>query len=223
MPRTKGIEPTPSNGIRAMPTDHPHLGTIVILNGVPRSGKSSLARAIQAEFDGVWIHLGVDQIMDATPKAWHPGIGLRPGGERPDLEPLVQSLYSALYASITAHSREGLNVVADVGHHDDYSEPLGTLLDAARQLDGHPAYLIGVRCPVDTVVERRRETGWAVAANADGAPATPVLRWEQAVHDPGIYDLEVDTSLLSSVEAADQVRSRLASPPAAWERIRGTR
>jgi hypothetical protein len=35
-------------------------GRIVILNGPPRSGKSSIAAAIQARFDGVWMNLGVD-------------------------------------------------------------------------------------------------------------------------------------------------------------------
>ena len=35
-------------------------GQIVILNGAPRSGKSSIVQAIQENLDGVWINLGVD-------------------------------------------------------------------------------------------------------------------------------------------------------------------
>jgi chloramphenicol 3-O phosphotransferase len=68
-------------------------GRIVVLNGTPRSGKSSIAGAIQERFDGVWMNLGVDHFKAMTPKTYQPGIGLRPGGERPDLEPLVASLY----------------------------------------------------------------------------------------------------------------------------------
>jgi hypothetical protein len=79
------------------------LGQIVILNGAPRSGKSSIVAAIQENFDGVWINLGVDRYMPMIPPRLQPGIGLRPGGERPDLEPLVALLYRALYASIAAH------------------------------------------------------------------------------------------------------------------------
>ncbi|MCU0502603.1 MAG: chloramphenicol phosphotransferase, partial [Anaerolineae bacterium] len=60
-------------------------GQIIILNGVPRSGKSSIAAAIQQTFDGVWMNLGVDRFMQMTPARYLPGIGLRPGGERPDL------------------------------------------------------------------------------------------------------------------------------------------
>lgn len=112
------------------------IGRIIILNGAPRSGKSSIARVIQESFGGVWINLGVDVYEQATPPRYRPGIGLRPGGERPDLEALVPGLYAALYESIAAHSRLGLNVVADVGHHDAYSKPLDCLADCARRLAG---------------------------------------------------------------------------------------
>jgi hypothetical protein len=35
--------------------------------------------------------------MAMTPARYLPGIGLRPGGECPDLEPLVALLYRAVY------------------------------------------------------------------------------------------------------------------------------
>lgn len=35
-----------------------------------------------------------------------------------DIEALIPALYAAFYDSVAAHSRQGLNVVADVGHHD---------------------------------------------------------------------------------------------------------
>ncbi len=77
-------------------------GQIVILNGTPRSGKSSIANVIQNTFDGVWMNMGVDRFMQMTPERCQPGIGLRPGGERPDLEPLIVTLYHAMYESIAA-------------------------------------------------------------------------------------------------------------------------
>jgi chloramphenicol 3-O phosphotransferase len=93
-------------------------GKIIILNGAPRSGKSSIASVIQTTFKGVWMHLGVDQFMNTTPLKYQPGIGLRPGGERPDLEPLVMVMYRAMYKAIASFCQLGLNVVVDVGHHD---------------------------------------------------------------------------------------------------------
>lgn len=198
-------------------------GQIVILNGAPRAGKSSIAAAIQETFDGVWMNLGVDRFMAMTPPRYLPGIGLRPGGERPDLEPLVARLYAAMYDSIAAHSRLGLNVVTDVGHHDAYSTPLGILVDCARRLRGLPVLFVGVRCPLEAVLERRRATGYAAGVGEAGAPPAPVLRWQEAVHQPGIYDMEVDTSVLSPEECAEAIRARLERCPAptAFTRLAG--
>jgi chloramphenicol 3-O phosphotransferase len=194
-------------------------GQIVVLNGTPRAGKSSIVAAIQRTFDGVWMNLGVDRFKAMTPERYQPGIGLRPGGERPDLEPLIARLYRAMYDSIAAHSRLGVNVVTDVGHHDVYSVPRGILPACARRLGGLPVLFVGVRCPLDVVMARRRATRGAEPA--DGSVPAPVRLWQQAVHEPGIYDLEVDTSLLTPEQSADAIRARLAHgpPPSAFHRL----
>jgi len=195
-------------------------GQIIILNGTPRSGKSSIAAAIQATLEGVWMNLGVDRFKPMTPERYQPGIGLRPGGERPDLEPLIVVLYRAMYEAIAAHSRLGLNVVVDVGHHDAYSVPLGILPDCARRLSGLPALFVGVRCPIEVIMERRRAT-WGAADAADGSVPTPVSLWQQAVHAPGIYDLELDTSVLSPEQCTDVIRQHFVHgpPPSALQRL----
>lgn len=187
-------------------------GQVVVLNGTPRSGKSSIAAEIQNSLPGVWLGLGVDRFKAATPDAYQPGIGLRPGGERPDLEPLVVTLYRAMYDSIAAHSRAGINVVVDAVHHDDYSVPRGILGDCARRLAGLPVLFVGVRCPIEVVMQRRQAT-WGDGYDADGSVPEPVLRWQHAVHDPGIYDLEVDTSTLGAGKCAELIGARLRDGP----------
>ncbi len=195
-------------------------GQIVILNGTPRSGKSSIATVIQDTFDGVWMNLGVDRFKQMTPERYQPGIGLRPGGERPDLEPLIVVLYQAMYEAIAQHSRLGLNVVVDVGHHDAYSVPRGILPKCAQQLEGLPVLFVGVRCPLEVIMQRRRDT-WHVDNEDDGSIPRAVSLWQQAVHEPGIYDLEVDTSVLSLEECAEVIRQRLEKgpPPSAFHRL----
>lgn len=195
-------------------------GHIVILNGPPRSGKSSIAKAIQTTFDGVWMNLGVDSFMQMTPERYQPGIGLRPGGERPDLESFVVVMYRALYKAIAAHSRLGLNVVVDVGHHDAYSIPRRILPNCARILTGLPVWFVGVRCPIETIMERRIAT-WQVGYAPDGSVPKPVDLWQQAVHVPGIYDLEVDTSMLTPEQCAELIRKRLqhGPPPTAFKHL----
>lgn len=196
-------------------------GQIIILNGVPRSGKSSIAAEIQATFDGLWMNLGVDRFMQATPARYWPGIGLRPGGERPDIEPLVPILYRAMYESIAAHSRLGLNVVVDVGHHDAYAAPQGILVDSAQHLKGLPVLFVGVRCPIEIIMERRRNTGYNADSSDVSLPPYPVLLWQREVHIPGIYDLEVDTSMLSAAACAEVIRQYLAEGivPSAFQRL----
>jgi chloramphenicol 3-O phosphotransferase len=200
-------------------------GQIVILNGPPRSGKSSIAAAIQARFDGVWMNLGVDHFKKMTPPRFQPGIGLRPGGERPDLEPLVVRLYQAMYEAIAAHSRLGVNVVVDAVHHDSYSEPLHILRACARQLRELPVLFVGVRCPIDVALQRRRATWGGIGYRESGTVGDPVGLWHTAVHTPGIYDLEVDTSALLPEQCADLIADRLTNgpPPSAFHRLAESR
>lgn len=193
-------------------------GRIVILNGAPRSGKSSIAAAIAERVPGNWINLGVDTYNRAMPQALLPGIGLRPGGERPDLEPTLPTLYFALYDSIAAHARLGLDVVADLGHHDAHSRPLGILPACAKRMAGLPVLFVGVHCPVDVVLERRRNDPHGGFYAVDEAM---VRRWDEAVHAHGVYDLTVDTSVLTPDECAEAIARALQAPPApsAFDRL----
>lgn len=158
-------------------------GWIVILNGAPRSGKSSIVEVIQETFDGP-------------------------------------------YDSVAAHSRHGLNVVVDVGHHDAYSTPLHLLADAAGRLHGLPVLFVGVRCGLQVIMQRRDASqpgreGHYVTSATDGAIPQPVLRWQEEVHVPGVYDLEVDTSALTPAQCAALIDQRLrrGPPPSAFPRL----
>ena len=203
-------------------------GRIVILNGAPRSGKSSIVAVIQQDFAGAWMNLGVDvHAMQVTPPRYRPGIGLRPGTDRPEVAALVPTLYAALYDSIAAHSRLGLNVVADVGHHAAAPAGRAMLADCARRLAGLPVLFVGVRCPIEAIMQRRnagqagREGAYLTGSAAEPVPA-PVLRWQSEAHAPGLYDLEVDTGTLTSRACAEQIRARLETgtpPPTAFDRL----
>ena len=63
-------------------------------------------------------------------------------------------------------------------------------------------------------------------ASAEIAVPDAVRRWQDEVHKPGIYDLEVDTSLLTPYECAEAIRQQLdigIPDPSAFERIAGAR
>lgn len=190
-------------------------GQVVILNGVPRAGKSSIAREIQETFPGVWMNLGVEAHKSCTPPRAQPGIGLRPGPRQvaAEVEELVPVLFAALYESIAAHARLGLNVVVDVGHHDAYSTPKHILPDCARRLAGLSVLFVGVRCPTDVIWQRRATTWGQERGQVDPSVTAAVELGQETVHAHGEYDLEVDTSVLSPQECAVLIGQRLADGP----------
>jgi chloramphenicol 3-O phosphotransferase len=187
-------------------------GQIVILNGAPRSGKTSIADALRAR-GAEWLNLGVDATVRATPKPLLPGIGLRPGGERPDLEDAVAASYAGLFESIAARARDGVAVAVDVGLHESFSRPLHVRRDCARTLSGLPVLLVGVRCPIEVIWERRRASWGQDPETADPDLRAAVRRWQDAVHALMLYDLEVDTSAASPAVCAASIARRLADGP----------
>jgi len=72
-------------------------------------------------------------------------------------------------------------------------------------------------------MERRIRT-WGRGYDDDGSVPGPVLRWQDAVHRPGIYDLELDTSQRSPAECAALISERLASgrPATAFVKLAGS-
>lgn len=198
-------------------------GQIILLNGPPRVGKSSIASAVQETFEGIWMNLGIDLHIAATPPAYRPGIGLRPhypgqATQPPErvslkiLEDLVPTLYEALYESIAAHARLGLNVVADVSHHNFYDRPLEILAPCARRLAGLPVLFVGVACPTDVVWERRAKT-WDQLRTEVGDGVKAAVELGQRAARAHRHDLELDTSLLSPEDCATEIRRRLELGP----------
>ncbi|QQR39149.1 chloramphenicol phosphotransferase CPT family protein [Devosia rhizoryzae] len=186
-------------------------GRVVILNGAPRSGKSSLAHAFQASAPGRWVIWGVDAFNKTLPPSLLPGIGLRPGGERPDLEPEVEKLYGVYFAALLAYAETGFDVVADLGLHSSYSRPFDPYILMQQRLAGPRLVVVGVLCPIDVIMARRNaDPQGGFYAAGQGVPA-PVALWQEAVHAGKTYDLELDTSVLSPEAGAALIGSRLAA------------
>ena len=172
---------------------------------------------MQDTFSGTWINLGVDVARAMTPQVLQPGVGLRPGENDHPAATAVPILYSALWESVAAHARLGLNVVVDVGLYD-----IDIAADAAGRLDGIPVLFVGVRCDLETIMQRRRSAEARVyTAAPEGEPVPePVLRWQREVHTHWTYDLDLDASAHTPDECAAEIRRRLdeGPPPDAFAR-----
>lgn len=60
---------------------------------------------------------------------------------------------------------------------------------------------------------KRRKDTWGVDYKKNGAIPEPVKRWQHYVHIPGIYDLEIETSIMSSDECAYLIHQKLKDLP----------
>lgn len=195
-------------------------GLVVVLNGMPRSGKTSIARALQAATDRVWINIGLDHHIRTLPDWLAPGAGLRPFAvahasseqERQRLlriEEQVPSLYAAMYASAAAHVRQGFDVVMDVGHHGAYSRELNVWAACSRELDGLRCLRVGVVCPLEVIWARRESTWGQRRDEVDPGVLAAVEQGQEQIHTELEYDLSVDTSAMTPGECASAILSAL--------------
>ncbi len=184
-------------------------GTIIILNGASSSGKTSILHALQAMLLEPYLDAGIDKFIWMLPKRYldRPlwdgvlGLAVQPGetGRR---------LFSGMHRAIAALAWAGNNVLAD----HVLVEP-AWVSECASLFYSLPAYLVGIRCPLKVLEQRERSRQDRTLGQARAQYFV--------VHAYCIYDLEVDTSLLSVEECALQIKDFLAKakPPTAFRQL----
>jgi chloramphenicol 3-O phosphotransferase len=184
-------------------------GNIILLNGAAGDDKTSIVQALQAVLDAPYLNMGVDKLVSMLPDGYleRP---LRDKGldcttqagllDRPD--PYSPQLISGMHHTIAALARAGNHVIAT----HMLSEP-GWLRECAQLFCELPTLFVGIRCSLE-ILEAREQA----SSNRPFGSA-----YFGAVHIPGIYDVEVDTSLLSPMECALQIKHRIqeGTPPIA--------
>jgi chloramphenicol 3-O-phosphotransferase len=174
-------------------------GTILILNGASSAGKSSIVAALQRGLAAPYLEAGMDKFIFMLPRRylnrplWDGILGLAV-----EAGPFGHQLFTGMHQAIAALSRAGLNVVAD----HVLVEP-AWVADCARLFGDLPAYLIGVRCPLQVLTARE-------ASRKDRTLGQAAAQHEP-VHRHGVYDMEVDTNESSADECAAQIISFLAT------------
>jgi chloramphenicol 3-O phosphotransferase len=88
---------------------------VIVLNGGSSSGKSGIARCLQAVLPDPWLAIGVDTMIAAMPAALQvsaAGIEVAPHGEV-TIGPVFRSLEAAWIEGVAAMARAGARVIAD--------------------------------------------------------------------------------------------------------------
>lgn len=178
---------------------------LLILNGASSAGKTVLCKKLQELFPEPYIHLEEDRFVFNT---YHNRF--LEGELAPEI---FRRTMLGYYRSLRAFLSAGHNVLADTGF---YTAAL--LHQCISELKDETVWLVGVHCSIEEL-ERREK--------ARGDRQIGLAREQQAtIHKSAIYDIEVDTSVLSVEECALMIKSKikeLESPKAMtslWERFK---
>jgi chloramphenicol 3-O phosphotransferase len=188
-------------------------GTVILLNGVGSAGKTSIATALQAIFDGPLLLLGMDLFIGSVAPRRYVGDGDHAtegfafvaieGADPPETAihtgPFADFLLAGLHRAAATLSAMGHNVVVD---HVFWERRW--LDDCAVALRDLPVVSVGVHCPL-AVAEAR------AYARADRPPVLRgAVRWLfPRVHTGAIYDLEVETASATAMACAVQIKRHL--------------
>ncbi|MEV5790024.1 chloramphenicol phosphotransferase CPT [Streptomyces sp. NPDC052192] len=172
---------------------------VIVLNGGSSSGKSGIARCLQAVLPDPWLALGTDTLVDAMPAAMRAsdtGIEFAPDGEV-IVGPEFRTLEAAWIEGIAAMARAGARIIVDEVF-------LGGPASQRRWHDAlHdlPVLWVGVHC--DATVAAGREL-----ARGD-RPIGMAASQADTVHRGVTYDVEVDTTHTESIECARVIAGRV--------------
>jgi chloramphenicol 3-O phosphotransferase len=173
---------------------------VIVLNGGSSSGKTGIARCLQAILPGPWLRLSVDDLVEALPPSLlGPGTGIGIGDQgEVTVGEAFREAEAAWRAGVAAMVRAGARVVID----DVFLGGAASQERTRAALAGLDVLWVGVHCDPETVAAREiargdRPTGMAAAQ------AT-------IVHQDVSYDVEVDTSHSESLDCARLIAARVA-------------
>jgi chloramphenicol 3-O phosphotransferase len=202
-------------------------GRLILLNGPSSSGKTSLAEALHKRLDETYYRASIDtfvhNMLDRERHiAFNPpdastalqGFYLRTvveGGHRSlvlNTGPLAKRFIFGMHAAVAAFVSAGNNLIFD----DVLYDP-AYLENYLRVLEGIEVLFVGVCCPLDVLEQRERQRGDRAIGHARGHYGL--------VHAHHIYDIEIDTSVVSPEDGAEQIKSRLyGDAPFAFRHLR---
>ncbi len=178
----------------------PQTGRVVLLNGPPSCGKTTLARALQAVLDPPSFHRSLDDFR----------AGYRDADWRTDDGTLFERVMIGYLGALRAMAKAGNDLIAEA-----VVTParLSVYLESFEDV---PVVFVAVRCPLE--VARARE-----AQRADrlrGPIDLPADAYE-AVYSHSAFDIEIDTSIGTPTAIALHLAELLAvTTPTAFDRLR---
>ncbi len=176
------------------------------MNGTSSSGKTTIARALQGILPEPHMHVAIDGFFYMYPeRVWNPT-------RQEDAEAfkrLVPTVVSGVQRAAAALAEAGNQLI--LGH---VLENPAWLRECVGRWAGLEVLFVGVKCPLPVLEQREAERG-------DRVPGLAKVQYDR-VHAHGLYDVEVDTSVLDVDACVTEIVEALARRrrPGAFDRLR---
>jgi chloramphenicol 3-O phosphotransferase len=188
---------------------------IIYLNGPTSSGKTTLAKALQDVLEPPFLHIGIDKIIEMMPERlndWE-------GGNAPSgfswkhmidsegkpihelkIGPFAQKICDSYLEIVALLARlDHRLIVDDVGISD---EEFNRWKDKFRN---HKVLYVGVKAPLGVLEQREETRGNRIVGSARAQ--------FQKIKYGEMYDVELDTSVLSIDECVEMIRKFVDAEP----------
>lgn len=173
-------------------------GHVIFLNGTSSSGKTTIAKALQDKLPEPYMYVSIDDFFSMYPERF-----LEPTSKEEDdvLARLFPAIVSGFHMSVASLAQSGNNIIVDHVLQED-----GWLKECVENWVGLNVLFVGVKCPLE-ITERREKT------RDDRVIGTARYQFDR-VHVHGLYDIEVDTSILGVDECVARIMELIDHKPA---------
>ena len=172
---------------------------VIVLNGGSSSGKSGIARCLQAILPDPWLAFGTDNLIQAMPMSLQTSAAgiefAQDGGVI--VGPEFRTLEAAWIAGIAAMANAGARIIVDevfvggAASQQRWKNALGAL----------PVLWVAVRCDATVAAGRELARGDRIIGMAASQA--------ELVHRGIVYDLQVDTTHTEALDCAQAIAARL--------------
>lgn len=151
------------------------MAQVIFLHGASSSGKSTIAKALQAGIEKPFWHISIDHLRDS---------GVLPlsrfrSGDFVWAD-ARQAFFNGFHASLASYADAGNDLILEhILDTDGWLEALRGLLA------NHDVLFVAVHCPLDVLIEREKQRG--------DRPIGSALRDFETIHVGKAYDLELDS------------------------------
>jgi chloramphenicol 3-O phosphotransferase len=177
-------------------------GKVILLNGASSSGKSSLARALQARIEEPFWHISIDHLRDAGVL---PTARIRSGEFQ--WAAMRDAFFEGFEQSLLAYVRCGNNLIVE-----HIMESRAWLLRLARLLANEDVFFVGLHCDLAELERREIARGDRKVGDA--------RRDYHQIHSYCLYDAELNSASPPEINADRLIAAWRSRPgPSAFQRL----